>query len=305
MGDAGRRLAGYGLVALLAAFAYLYGLDSQHIPKNGDEYPYEHITRLTAESGRLLPLRSELPGLRNTKPPLLFWQGIASTGGGRRWTLSDLRTPSVVYTLLSALLVFLLGSRLGGRPETGFVAGLSYLAFFSSFRYGRPFLTNAPRGLLAVPALVRAPLLADGRACLPPRVPAPRGGRDRHRAALQVFRARRPRRARHRRAVPARPPRAARHLPRAGFREGADHRVGGAGAVRHVVPPRSRPGGGVAGVRAGGEPGQVRQAGRLSPEAPVGDFEPVEPRPRLSPERGPPSFPWPRSSSSPGGVART
>ena len=144
MGDTGRRLAGYGLLSLLAVFTYLYGLDSQHIPKNGDEYPYEHITRLTAESGRLLPLQSELPGMRNTKPPLLFWQGIASTGWGRRWTLWNLRLPSVVYTLLTALLVFLLGSRLSGRLGTGVVAGLSFLAFFSTYRYGRPFLTNPP-----------------------------------------------------------------------------------------------------------------------------------------------------------------
>ena len=144
MGDTGRRLAGYGLLSLLAVFTYLYGLDSQHIPKNGDEYPYEHITRLTAESGRLLPLQSELPGMRNTKPPLLFWQGIASTDWGRRWTLWDLRAPSVLYTLLTALLVFLLGQRLSGRPETGFLAGLSFLAFFSTYRYGRPFLTNPP-----------------------------------------------------------------------------------------------------------------------------------------------------------------
>jgi 4-amino-4-deoxy-L-arabinose transferase-like glycosyltransferase len=144
VGDSGRRTAGYLLVTLLAAFTYLYGLDSQHIPKNGDEYPYEHITRLTAESGRLLPLQSELPGMRNTKPPLLFWQGIASTGWGRRWTLWDLRYPGVAYTMLTALLVFLLGSRLSGRPETGLVAALSFLAFFSTYRYGRPFLTNPP-----------------------------------------------------------------------------------------------------------------------------------------------------------------
>jgi 4-amino-4-deoxy-L-arabinose transferase-like glycosyltransferase len=144
VGDSGRHLAGYGLVTLLAAFTYLYGLDSQHIPKNGDEDPYEHITRLTAESGRLLPLQSELPGMRNTKPPLLFWQGIASTGWGRHWTLWDLRYPSVVYTLLTALLAFLLGSRLSGRPQTGLVAGLSFLAFFSTYRFGRPFLTNPP-----------------------------------------------------------------------------------------------------------------------------------------------------------------
>jgi 4-amino-4-deoxy-L-arabinose transferase-like glycosyltransferase len=144
VGDSGRRLAGYGLLTSLAAFTYLYGLDSPHIPKNGDEYPYAHITRLTAESGRLLPLRSDLPGMRNTKPPLLFWQGIASTGWGRRFTLWDLRAPSVVYTLLTGVLVFLLGSRLSGRPETGLVAGLSFLAFFSTYRYGRPFLTNPP-----------------------------------------------------------------------------------------------------------------------------------------------------------------
>ena len=39
------------LALALAVFTYFYGLDSQHIPKNGDEYPYEHITRLTAASG--------------------------------------------------------------------------------------------------------------------------------------------------------------------------------------------------------------------------------------------------------------
>src|SRR5512136_2798440 len=106
------RLAWYGIVAVLAVFTYFYGLDSQHIPKNGDEYPYEHITRLTAASGRLLPLRSELPSIHNTKPPLLFWQGIASTRGGRDWTLYNLRYPSVLYTLLTGLLALLLAWRL-------------------------------------------------------------------------------------------------------------------------------------------------------------------------------------------------
>jgi 4-amino-4-deoxy-L-arabinose transferase-like glycosyltransferase len=143
-GDARWRLAGYVLVTLLATFTYFYGLDSQHIPKNGDEYPYEHITRLTAGSGALLPLRSNLPNMRNTKPPLLFWQGIASTEWGRDWTLWSLRYPSVVYTLLTALLVFVLGFKLSGGPGTGFRAMLSFLAFFSTYRYGRPFLTNPP-----------------------------------------------------------------------------------------------------------------------------------------------------------------
>ena len=134
----------YGLAALLAAFTYFYGLDSQYIPKNGDEYPYEHITRLTADSGHLLPLQSRLDNMRNTKPPLLFWQGIASTHWGQDWDLWHLRYPSVIYTLLTALLVFLLAGKLSGQPETGLLALLAYLAFFSTYRYGRPFLANPP-----------------------------------------------------------------------------------------------------------------------------------------------------------------
>mgnify|MGYP003385091560 CR=1 FL=1 len=142
-----RRLVWYILATLLAVFIYFYGLDSQHIPKNGDEYPYEHITRLTADSGHLLPLQSQLDNMRNTKPPLLFWQGIASTRWGQDWTLWQLRYPSVIYTLLTAALIFLLGWKLSGqqgmgRLETGFIALLTYLAFFSTYRYGRPFLIN-------------------------------------------------------------------------------------------------------------------------------------------------------------------
>jgi hypothetical protein len=138
------RTAGYLLACLLAIFVYFYGLDSQHIPKNGDEYPYEHITRLTADSGKLLPLQSQLDHMRNTKPPLLFWQGIASTGWGKNWTLWNLRYPSVIYTLLMAVLLFLLGKKLTGTLETGFIAALTFLAFFTTYRFGRPFLTNPP-----------------------------------------------------------------------------------------------------------------------------------------------------------------
>lgn len=136
------RLFWYVAAVMLAVWTYFYGLDSQHIPKNGDEYPYEHITRLTAESGQLLPLQSTLDNMRNTKPPLLFWQGIASTDWAAEWTLWNLRWPSVLYTLLTAFLVFLLGRRLSGNLETGFQALLIYLAFFSTYRYGRPFLVN-------------------------------------------------------------------------------------------------------------------------------------------------------------------
>ncbi len=142
--EPGWRTAWYLLACLLAVFTYFYGLDSQHIPKNGDEYPYEHITRLTAASGKLLPLQSQLDHMRNTKPPLLFWQGIASTGHGRNWTLWDLRYPSVIYTLLTAAMLFMLGQKLAGKLETGFVAALTFLAFFTTYRFGRPFLTNSP-----------------------------------------------------------------------------------------------------------------------------------------------------------------
>lgn len=138
------RFSWYALAALLAVFTYFFGLDSQHVPKNGDEYPYEHITRLTAASGHLLPLQSQLDAMRNTKPPLIFWQGIASTRWGEDWTLWNLRYPSVIYTLLTAMMTFLLGWKLSRQMETGFIALLTYLAFFSTYRYGRPFLINAP-----------------------------------------------------------------------------------------------------------------------------------------------------------------
>lgn len=135
----------YAIVLVVAIAAYFAGLDSLHIPKNGDEYPYAHITRLTAASGQLLPLQADLPGgMRNTKPPLLFWQGIASTGWGENWSLWNLRAPSVVYTLLTALMAGLLGWRCTRHVQTGFIAALAYLAFFSTYRYGRPFLTNPP-----------------------------------------------------------------------------------------------------------------------------------------------------------------
>jgi hypothetical protein len=134
----------YGLAAVLAVSTYFYGLDSSHIPKNGDEYPYEHITRMTAAGGHWLPLLAELPEMRYTKPPLLFWQGIVSTSWGSNWTLWHLRWPSVIYTLLTAGMALLLGWRLSGQLETGLLALLTFLAFFSSYRYGRPFLTDSP-----------------------------------------------------------------------------------------------------------------------------------------------------------------
>jgi 4-amino-4-deoxy-L-arabinose transferase-like glycosyltransferase len=142
---------GYLIAIVLAVCTYFYGLDSQHIPKNGDEFVYAHITRITADSGHLLPLQSQFNEMRNTKPPLLFWQGIISTHWGQSWSLWNLRYPSVIYTLLTALLVFFLAKKLAleqtveGNPtsiEVGFIAALTFLAFFSTYRYGRPFLIN-------------------------------------------------------------------------------------------------------------------------------------------------------------------
>jgi hypothetical protein len=89
----------------------IFPVDGLHIPKNGDEYPYEHIARLTAASGHFLPLQSELFEMRNTKPPLLFWQGIV---GFSAW--------------LAAVTV-------SGKG----LIGAGFLAFFSTYRFGRPF----------------------------------------------------------------------------------------------------------------------------------------------------------------------
>lgn len=132
------------LILLLGIFTYLYGLDSRFAPKNGDEYPYMHIVRMTADVGAWLPLQSEMEGIKNTKPPLLFWQGIASTHWGSDWTLTALRWPSLVYTGLTAFFLFLAVRRFSGRTQTGLLAGLVWLSFFATYRYGRPFLTDPP-----------------------------------------------------------------------------------------------------------------------------------------------------------------
>lgn len=131
-------------ILLLGVFTYLYGLDSRFAPKNGDEYPYMHIVRMTADSGAWLPLQSEMDGIKNTKPPLVFWEGIASTGWGSDWTLLALRWPSVLYTGLTAFFLFLAVARFSGKKQTGMLAALVWLAFFATYRYGRPFLTDPP-----------------------------------------------------------------------------------------------------------------------------------------------------------------
>lgn len=134
----------YLVVLALAIAAYLHGLDGRYIPKNGDEGVYMHIARLTADSGHWLPLQSALDGMRNTKPPMLFWQALVSTDWGQHWDFWHLRWPSVLYTALTAVLCFLLARRMTGRTSLALVASLAWLAFFSTYRYGRPYLTNPP-----------------------------------------------------------------------------------------------------------------------------------------------------------------
>ena len=129
---------------ILGLCTYLHGLGSLHILRNGDELVYMHLTRVTSMARQWLPMQG-IPGMRNTKPPLLFWQGLVSTDWGSHWSVVALRWPSVMWTFGTALLCGLLGWRLSGRDLLkGALAALFYLAFFSTYRYGRPYLTNPP-----------------------------------------------------------------------------------------------------------------------------------------------------------------
>ena len=141
-----------GLAILFALGAYVHGLDSINAPTIGDESLYLQIARVTAQSGRWLPLLSE-SGINDTKPPLLFWQGIVSTGRGAAWDLWHLRLPVVATTFLTAGLAGLLAARIAGRAA-GLLAGLVFLGFLSTIQHGRPFLTNAGETLFLFLPLV-------------------------------------------------------------------------------------------------------------------------------------------------------
>lgn len=132
------------LILLLAVAVYAFGLGGQYIPTNGDEMVYVHIARETAETGRWLPLASELEGTRNTKPPLLFWQAMVAGDWGQNWQLWALRAPSLLYTLLTAAAVAWGVRLITSRTREALLAACIYLAFYSSFHYGRPYLTSAP-----------------------------------------------------------------------------------------------------------------------------------------------------------------
>ncbi|HQC85786.1 MAG TPA: phospholipid carrier-dependent glycosyltransferase, partial [Rhodoferax sp.] len=137
-----------------AALLYVLGLGSFYAPTNGDEMVYIHIARMTAESGHWLPLQSEIVDTRNTKPPLLFWQAIAAGNWGHNWSLLALRLPSIAYTFLTTALLAFFAHRISGQWRTACVAAVLYLLFFSTFRYGRVYLTSAPETFwLALPML--------------------------------------------------------------------------------------------------------------------------------------------------------
>lgn len=143
------------LVLLALAIAvYAFGLGGQYIPSNGDEMVYAHIARMTAETGHWLPLASALEGTRNTKPPLLIWQAMVAGDWGQHWQLWTLRAPSLIYTLLMTAAVGWTARLITRSTRDGLIAACIYLAFLSTFRYSRPYLTSAPETFwLSLPML--------------------------------------------------------------------------------------------------------------------------------------------------------
>jgi len=130
-------------VLLLGLCVYAMGIGGQYVPTNGDEMVYAHIARETAETGQWLPLASELGNMRNTKPPLLIWQAMAAGQWGEHWTLAALRAPSLLYLLLICGGIVLSLRAATQRWREGLIAACVFLAFLSTFRYGRPYLTSA------------------------------------------------------------------------------------------------------------------------------------------------------------------
>ena len=135
---------GWLVLLVVAVAVYTLGLGGQYNPTNGDELVYTHIARLTAASGHWLPLVSDLDHMRNTKPPLLFWQAMVAGDWGRHWSLAALRTPALIYTLLIAAAVAWSVQLITRNLRTACLAACVYLVFFSTYRYGRTFLTSAP-----------------------------------------------------------------------------------------------------------------------------------------------------------------
>ena len=160
-------LIGAWTAILIGLVVYAIGIGSHHQPTNPDELLYVQITRATAASGHLLPLQSMSDDVRNTKPPLLFWQGVFATDWGREWSLLRVRLPSLLYTMATAALLVLVGLRRLRSLQIGLVAAALFLCFFSTFRYGRVLMTISPETFwLSLPLgllLIRdKPVLPDG-----------------------------------------------------------------------------------------------------------------------------------------------
>jgi hypothetical protein len=132
------------LTVCLVAVLYASGMDNLYMPTNGDEMVYNHIARLTAASGHWLPLVSDLNDMRNTKPPVLFWQSMVISGWGQHWQLWLLRLPSLIYLTLVCAGMSALLHRWLGEWRTAAWAVLCLLLCWGTFRYGRPYLTTAP-----------------------------------------------------------------------------------------------------------------------------------------------------------------
>ena len=129
------------LLGFVSLLSYVCGFGQIQIPKIGDEVLYLQIARVTGASGHWLPLRDE-EGILSTKPPLLYWLGIASSKifGESLWAY---RLPVLLVTFLSAIVVYLISQRLLKKKEDSLWAAAVYLGFISTFQHGRPFLVNS------------------------------------------------------------------------------------------------------------------------------------------------------------------
>jgi 4-amino-4-deoxy-L-arabinose transferase-like glycosyltransferase len=71
---------------------------------------------------------------------------------GQSWSLLNLRLPSIFYTFATTALLAFFTFRISEKVRTACLAATLYLLFFSSFRYGRAYLTSAPETFwLALP----------------------------------------------------------------------------------------------------------------------------------------------------------
>lgn len=126
----------------VACALYLFQLGGLHNVKIGDETNYLQLARVTAELPGWLPLSTD-DGPWSTKPPLLFWQGILSV----QWfgeSLFAYRLPSVFYSFATAALIARFLWRERRDKSLAIFGALLFLACFSTFRYGRAYLTNPP-----------------------------------------------------------------------------------------------------------------------------------------------------------------